>query len=114
MSACALQAMDEAELQAVAEQAWTAGEHVATMLLMQQHSSGGDRQRDPNHRGIWKAGTCLGQGLGSSVSAAAMDYRLSRPSFGLQVFIKKLGSLKRAFKWFDTRNTRKIPQVAPV
>lgn len=27
------------------------------------------------------------------------------------VFIKKLGSLKRAFKWFDTRNTRKIPQV---
>ena len=31
-----------------------------------------------------------------------------------QVFIKKLGSLKRAFKWFDTRNTRKIPQVVSV
>eukprot|EP00439_Symbiodinium_sp_Y106_P046229 s5058_g5.t2 len=61
------EAMDEAELQAVAEQ-----EEIANVI----------------------------QTIGASGKLALA-----------WVFIKKLGSLKRAFKWFDTRNTRKIPQV---
>lgn len=35
------------------------------------------------------------------------------PCLHPEVFVKKMGSLKRAFRWFDTRRIGKIAQVVP-